>query len=563
MKRDGPLSVPVAMFTQDNIIEGSLQWDIKLWDIDEFDSLRAEYTDPNTGYKQETVLATLPFGTTDTPRDVRFPGIADRDHAYHEALYMLAVDRYLRENITFETGLEGYIPTFGDLIVVAHDVPRWSQSGYVVRSEPESNGDYHLWLSEPVTFAEGENYVLMLRDNLGGVLGPYSVSRTADPQQVQITSLTLIDFLEGGETEPMLYMFGITGQVNKHCRVVKIDPQGNEIIRITAVNEDSTIYSFDGLSAPAIEDNDHVPQLPELPVVAAVSITQLNTTVLEVNVSWNAAFGSEYYIVQSSEDGTNYTDVATTTRTSIQFQVRPGALYVRVAGVAFGQGPWAFAVASIGSLAGIDVIQDFDLLDWTVEWLEVLNSLSYDVKVYDNTTPSLPVLKRTTNILMTADRTLSYDLDDAVADGNENRDMLVTVTPKFADADGTPAEQELDNPIPGPPTSPAAAFDSFDSAGDFLYEFTWTVPAEEDLIGLKLWLETSDGFDPDIETPVVDELNSGVGSAGISVSAFVLVTATVPGVSHPIMYWRVGVFDIWGEENSTNLTDQQTIAAVP
>ena len=164
MKRDGPLTTPVAMFTPDNIVEGSFTWDIKLWDLDEFDSIRLEYTDSSTGYKQETVIATLPFGTTDTPRDIRIPGIQSRAQAYHEALYMLASNRYQRENISFETGLEGYIPTFGDLIVVAHDVPRWAQSGYIVKFESESNGDYHMWTSEPLQWTTGKTHVVMLRD---------------------------------------------------------------------------------------------------------------------------------------------------------------------------------------------------------------------------------------------------------------------------------------------------------------------------------------------------------------------------------------------------------------
>jgi hypothetical protein len=211
-------------------------------------------------------------------------------------------------------------------------------------------------------------------------------------------------------------------------------------------------------------------------------------------------------------------------------------------------------------LAGVDIIQDFDVLTWTIEWLEVLNALSYDVKVYDNSSPSNLVLKRTTSILSDAERTFTYDLTDAVTDGNENRDMLVTVAPVFSDGDGVPTEQELDNPIPAAPTSPVAVLDSIDSNGDFVYHFTWTVPAEADLIGLKLWVSETEGFDPDIVVPEVNERNSGVGYAGISVEAYVTIAADSYG-EHAPLYWRVGVFDIWGEENLTNLTAQQSIPA--
>ncbi len=564
MKRDGPLTVPVAVFTPDNIIDGTLTWDVKLWDLEEYDSIRLEYTEALTGYKQETVVATLPYGTTDNPQDIRLPGVQDRNHAYHEAMYMLGVNRYQRENISFETGMEGYIPTFGDLIIITHDVPRWSQSGYVVHAEDESSGYYRLWLSVPLDWDEiesGQNPVIILRNNLGTSLGPYDVLQTEDSKQVLIYSdESTIDFLEGGTNDPMLFIFGASGQISKYARVVKIDPQGNERVRITAVNDNSIIHSFDELEAPALEDADHVPQIPELPAVTGLQVTQLNATVLQVEASWNAAFGSQYYIVQESNDGVDWTNVAETVRTSIQWQVRPGSLYVRVAGVNYGQGAWATTSIAIGELAGLDVIQDFDVLEWIIEWLQVLNALSYDVKVYDNSSPSNPVLKRTTNILMTADRTFTYDLADAVADGNENREMLVSVTPKFSDGDGTPTEQEFSNPVPEAPTNPVATLDGLDSNGDFVYHFTWTVPAEDDLIGLKLWVSETEGFDPDVVAPEVNERNSGVGHASISVEAYITIAADSYG-EHPPLYWRVGVFDIWGEENLTNLTAQQSIPA--
>lgn len=555
IKRDGPLTTPVAMFTADNIIEGSLTWDIKLWDLDEFDSIRAEYTDPNTGYKQETVLATLPFGTTNRPRDVRFPGIADRNHAYHEALYMLAVDRYLRENISFETGMEGYIPTFGDLIVVAHDVPNWSQSGYVVRAESESNGDFHIWTSEPLTFTEGESHVVLLRKKNGDVLGPYAVFQTTSPQQIKFNAPVDIDFLEDGDTEPMIFMFGISGQVSKYCRVVKMEPQGGQRIRITAVNEDDTIHSFDSLEAPALEDNDTVPQLPELPTVVNVQITQLNSTVLEVQISWDAAFGAEYYIVQLSEDGTNYTQLAQTERTSIITTVIPGTLYARVAAVNYGQGPWAYDSAAISTLAGLDLAIPFTVDNWKITWLEVLNAESYTINVYDNTSPSTPVLKTTDSVLKTAVREFAYLFADMVADGMEARAQLVEVTPVFNDGDGTPVELEITNAIPSPPTGVGFSFVGLDSNGDYEYNIYWTVPAEEDLIGWKVWVEPTSGFDPDVETPQIDDENSAMGSAGIPTSVNVIIPADSAG-ERPPYFIRVGLYDFWGNENSTNVQDE-------
>jgi len=563
MKRDGQLDTPVAMFGKENIIEGSFSWDVKLWDLDEYDSARVSYIEPDAGYKEVPVVATLPGGDTDTPEDIRLPGVQDRDHAYHEGLYIRAVRTYQRENISFSTGMEGYIPTFGDLIIVAHDVPRWAANGYVVHGESESNGDFHLWLSEPVEFESNETSVVMLRNHLGEVLGPYEAFETEDPKQIRITVTgILIDFLETGTTEPMLFIFGTSGQINKYCRVVKVEPQDREIMRITAVNEDSRVHSFDGLSAPSFQNEDSVPVTPDLPEVMNLELTQLNTSVLSVLASWSAAFGADYYIVQYSQDGENWDNVGTTDRTSLEWQVRPGTLYVRVAGVGIGQGPWAEAVVSIGNLAGLDLIDDFDNdIDWTIEWLELLNAESYDVRVYDNSSPTFPVLKRTTNILSTADRTFTYDLDDALADGNVNRHMLVSVTPKFSDADGTATELEIDNPIPSPPTALSVLATPQDSdATDMEYKLTWSNPAEEDLICISVWLEPVSGFDPEVATPYLHECDSAVGFAGLIEELIVSVPLDSFG-EHGPYFWRVACFDVWGQEISTNVSEEGEIPA--
>jgi hypothetical protein len=45
---------------------------------------------------------------------------------------MAAANRYRRRMVNFRTELEGLIPTYGDLIAIAHDMPRWGESGDVV-----------------------------------------------------------------------------------------------------------------------------------------------------------------------------------------------------------------------------------------------------------------------------------------------------------------------------------------------------------------------------------------------------------------------------------------------
>jgi len=359
MRRDGPLTVPVTMFTPNNMVKGSFEWSVKLWEPNENDSISVEYTDPDTGYKQEQVLAVLPGGTTDNPMDLRFPGIQDRNHAYREGLYILASQRYLRENISFDTGMEGFIPSFGDLVLIAHDMPRWGQSGYVVAvRDLEGCNRFDLFLSEPVTFTEGQEHAILLRGSKGEVLGPFVAESTEDTKKVTITTTgEEVDFLLTGRTDPMLFMFGIAEQWTKYGRVVKIEPMGGERIKVTCVNEDQTIHSFDDLIAPPLTFPSLPPVTPDLPVIPALYLSQVDDY---VQASWLAAFGAQSYIVQTSTDGTNWQYRADTVRTSALFIAEPGLLYVRVAAINLGQGPWIQDSIELGRWILEDGVWDDD-----------------------------------------------------------------------------------------------------------------------------------------------------------------------------------------------------------
>jgi len=352
MKRDAAAEIPVTLFTPDNIIKDSFDWSIKLWDLGEFDSILMEYTDPDTGYKQEQVHATLPGGSTDRPQNIRFIGCQDRTRAYREALYLLAVDKYLRDNITFETGLEGHILSYGDLFAFAHDVPNWAQAGYIVNAVHMGDNWYNLYVSEPLDFAETAEYQIALRGRAGEVIGPFIARETSDPKQVKIQSdETAIDFLLGGQTEPMLFVFGTVAEVTRYWRVVRVEPLGGERIRISAANSNDLIYSFDSLEAPVLNLPPAAPEVPALPTVDSVTVTQIGGVASLVQVLWPPAYGAQYYIVQTSEDGENWQERGVLTRTSIQLQVLLGTFYVRVAGVNEGQGEWAYSSLEISSLA--------------------------------------------------------------------------------------------------------------------------------------------------------------------------------------------------------------------
>lgn len=575
IRRDGIATVPVALFSPDNIIKDSFSWDVRLWELEENDSLSVEYTEPSTGYKGQQVLCALPGGTSDNPKDVRFAGIQDRDHAHREGLFILASELYLRENISFETGMEGFLPTYGDLIAISHDIPRWGQSGYVLAVEDSSEASafvYRIHVSEPLVFhtEESGGNQIMFRDKLGDVLGPFPAMVTTDPKIVEVEIDSVlgydVDFLLGGKTEPMLFLFGIADSITKYAKIVRIEPQGGERVKITCVNYEEIIHTFDGTVTPALVIPSVPEEVPDAPVVTNLVLTRIPGADLLIQASWFAVAGALSYVVQTSADNINWTPYGVTTTPSMQLSVTPGLIYVRVAGVNVYQGPWIQSSILVSLVSGLAVSVPWEALEWTIVWWDDINIDAYEVKVYDNS-GSNPVLKRTEEVV---GLTYTYNYGMALTDGNVVRDMLVTVEALIQDDEsstlltpiGGASELELHNDIPILPDI-TESDESAQSDADGLvgFEFVgmssdatsatlrifWTNPQDDDLVRFKVWSELTEGFDPEVSIPVVDETSSAIGWQYVPEETYIEVPVDSAG-NLPTVYIRVAVFDVWGEE---------------
>jgi len=568
MRRDELQEVPVMFFTPDNMVAGSFNWNLKMWEVNEHDSLQVAYIDPNTGYSEETVIATLPGGTTDNPEDLRIPGIQDRDHAYREALYTLGTKKYLRENISFDTGLEGYIGSYGDLVIVGHDTPSWGQTGYIVASEYISGSEHRLTVSEPLDFSAPGSKVMMLRNRQGEAIGPFPVNEGDNAMQPIISAgASNYDFLTGGENEPMLYVFGVAGVNRKLAKIVRIEPQGGEVIRITCVNDAPEIYTLEENSAnpgPGTPPSQELPDpKPPLTAPTLLIINQIDTDKPTVQLYWSPVPGVNRYVVETSIDGETWVNRGEHTQTGLVLEVGVGELHVRVGAVTNeGVGPFITEEFDVvGGGLGLIILLDWEYLEWKVGWLDAPNVMDWVIRVYDNTTESTPILGNT--YTRTWERRLHYTYQDAIWDNLLVRDHRVEVQARYIDDSlGPIMAHNFTNPIPLPPTAPGHEIPSGGESGtEVAYRLFWTVPNEADLIRVKVWLSATNGFDPEVVTPVVDETAAEPGQANVIAETFVIVPLS--GGAHAAQYWRVALFDVWGDEIDTNITAQQTIPAYP
>jgi sulfur carrier protein ThiS len=236
--RDEPRTLPVAMFSPRNIVKGSFKIDFVMPGDDTADSVKVEFFNQRT-WKQDEIIASLPDSAAEQPASVSLFGCTDKDQAIREGLYMAAANRYRRRIVSFRTELEGMIPTYGDLIAISHDMPRWGEAGDVIAYDAPM-----LTLSEPVTFEETGTHYVVLRRKDGSLSGPWLVSAGGGDDRLQL--LEELDFTPytGLGEERTHFSFGVGEHWGVKARVLAVRPRG-EIIEISAVVENLLVHTAD------------------------------------------------------------------------------------------------------------------------------------------------------------------------------------------------------------------------------------------------------------------------------------------------------------------------------
>ena len=155
---------------------------------------------------------------------------------------MAADNRYRRKLVSWSTELEGMIPTYGDLVVVTHDMPHWGQGGEVVIWDDQAQ---ILTLSEPIIWEPDTSHYIALRRRDGSLAGPFAVEAVAGndrqihlPEPIDVTPYT--DTSE----ERTHFAFGVGDAWGTKARVIAVKPRG-EHVEITAVAEDVRVHEAD------------------------------------------------------------------------------------------------------------------------------------------------------------------------------------------------------------------------------------------------------------------------------------------------------------------------------
>lgn len=336
--RDQEQTLPVAMFNMRKIKRGSLKTQFLLPDENTADSVEITYLDEET-WTSKTVLCALPDSAKETPVKVSLFGVQNIDQAWREGMHMAAQNRYRRNPVTFNTEMEGFIPSYGDMITLASDRAKWGQSGDLVEYD---SGTLIIKTTEPLVWEpSGTHYFRFSKPN-GGFDGPYEAVPGVDEFHAVIDAALSFTPILDTSAEKTSYSFGVGQPFGRTALVVGIRSRGLYDVEIQTINEDSAVHLADTGVAPPVSSSWNLPARITKPKITDLSVTLGGTSGAPLlQASWPAAAGAYSYLVEVSyDDGNSYSRVSEPSTSQASFPVRRGNIRVRVSAMGFARGDW-------------------------------------------------------------------------------------------------------------------------------------------------------------------------------------------------------------------------------
>ena len=517
--RDQHIEVPSQVFGMANMTNFSV--DYVMHDDRTADAVKITYWDETRDYIETTITCQLPDDTADNPQEVTLFGCTQYEQAWREGMYLAASNRERRQMVSWTTGLEGHIPTFGDLVIINHDLMGAGQQfGGIVEA---INGSV-LTLSSDVDMT-GEHWYCILRDRCGAPSAPLPIEAAA-PNQVRVLD-TLFYIEEDASREPTHYLIGQGAKVSWPVKITAITPEADNQIIIAGCIESEFVHTVDQgvLPPPPPEIKPPPPGL----IINNLLATQGGTVHAPVIfLSWDIAVGADRYVIEYSADGRETWQPAGTGQSFInqhEFAAEVGLLTCRVAAVGAIRGEWTDIVVNAGGdfdtpgQVQPELTEPFTGDALKVQWQPQPAAARYLVRVISHGT-GVRSLYLTRNITQ-----YSYHYTDAQQDAAGR-----TITVKVAAENGNGVlgaygELTATNPPPAVP-------DNVEVTGLLnTLMVQCSHPEDTDLRELRVYGEQQSGF-----TPTPANL--------LATSANALLSVTVPTNTH---WWvRLAWVDHWG-----------------
>ena len=124
---------PVQMFGMGNIKAGTFREEF-LKIADRANCVEVAFTNAAADYQRDVITIYSDTYNTDgyaKTAQVTMDGCTKYSQAYREGVYQLQCNKYQLRTVTFEADIDAIACTVGDVVIIAHDVPQWQNSGRV------------------------------------------------------------------------------------------------------------------------------------------------------------------------------------------------------------------------------------------------------------------------------------------------------------------------------------------------------------------------------------------------------------------------------------------------
>lgn len=342
--RDEPRDEVPLVITPDKITAGSFSIDYAFPSQDSPDHVVVTYIDDQT-WQQQTVTCALGGSPKLKPKNVTLMGVTSRDQAFREGIYMAACNRDQRKFPTVTTEMEGYIPKFGDMVSLSHDVPAWGESGVVMDYDPDTGT---ISTSEPTQWFVGQQHYIRLARKNGSQDGPYLVTKGQGDYALVLQNLTqpqreALWFGDGYTEDRTVYQFGPANKESQECLVIKSRPDGTGKVTLSLVNYAYSVYVAEtDVNVPPPGSGSLLIDQPAAPAVGGVGVKQDPDTQLVWLYVAPVPGATSYEFQISYDGGLTWISVGIGRSNSIQARIPGGAWLVRARAFGVGGigGPW-------------------------------------------------------------------------------------------------------------------------------------------------------------------------------------------------------------------------------
>ncbi|WNO48536.1 hypothetical protein [Achromobacter phage hasilly_LB3] len=415
--RNEPKTVPTYMFQPQNMVENSFSTEYAFAEPGSTPNyVQVEYINRET-WVSETVDCVLPGVAPTIPAKVQLMGVTSRAQAWREGMSLAAANRDQRRQISFSTGFEGYLPRFGDLVQISHDVPQWGYSGEVLglNAGPDSE-EYglqgELTTTEELVFVPGLTHQIAFKKRDGSPHGPFNVvphpSGLYNKAIVQATvaQLQQIYISDGFREELTQYQFGPTERRGLRAVALSATPDSDGKVLLTFTNYAESVHAAEngGVTPPPGPDSN-LPGIVTVPVIDSVKL-ELTPYAWQQLIVATPARGARLYEYEISQDGLNWSNLGTATSPSMQVNLSGGTWFVRVRAIGNLTGPWT---------TWTGVVEASTLPASRVDHVSITSvvfgiDLEWAVREDDYLAASVEVYWGTTNVLGNATRLIDMPL---------------------------------------------------------------------------------------------------------------------------------------------------------